>query len=266
MILIILCVIGLLSNPISLAEELKDGQANVLVLCNSENSNIPDTFLLLGYNDDRKEVDISFLPRDLAVLPDDGSYGIAEIERKLSGYSSENPPEEVMKRLSEMLGIEIHNYIKLDTDNFRDIVDALGGVEFDVPMKMVYEDPFQNLTINLEEGRQVLDGKNAEMLVRYRHGYSNGDLGRIEVQKAFLAAMIEQKSDIKIGSVKEIYQLLSKGMETDLGIDKAKKLITLFRTAETMTFVDLPILQESNVPPWALQLAPESKEELKEKF
>lgn len=263
-ILIILCVIGLLSNPISLAEELKDGRANVLVMCSTENSNIPDTFLLLGYNDDRKEVNIAFLPRDLAVLPDDGSYGIAE--RRLSGYSSGNPPEEVMKRLSEMLGIEIHNYIKLDTDNFKDIVDALGGVEFNVPIDMVYEDPAQNLTINLQKGRQVLNGEKAEMLVRYRKGYLNGDLGRIGVQKAFLGAMIEQKSDIKIGSMKEIYQLLSKGIETDLDIDKAKKLITLFSATETVAFVDLPVLQESNEPVAPLQLAPKAEKEVKEKF
>jgi len=263
-ILIILCVIGLLSNPASLAEELKDGRANVLVLCSTEDSSIPDTILLLGYNDDRKEVNISFLPRDLEVLPDDGSYGIAG--RKLSGFSSGNPPEEVMKRLSEMLGIEIHNYIKLDTDNFRDIVDALGGVEFNVPIKMVYEDPNQDLTINLEKGRQVLNGEKAEMLVRYRKGYLNGDLGRIEVQQAFFRAIIEQNSDIKIGSLKEIYQLLSKGMETDLGIDKAKKLITLFRTAETIAFVDLPVLQESDDPRAPLMLTPKATEEVKEKF
>lgn len=263
-IIMILCVIGLLSNPTSLAEELKDGQANVLVMCSTEDSNIPDTILLLGYNDDRKEVDIAFLPRDLEILPDDGSYGIAG--RKLSGYANENPTEEVMKRLREMLGIEIHNYIKLDTSNFRDLVDALGGVEFNVPMKMIYEDPYQNLAINLEKGRQVLDGEKAEMLVRYRNGYPEGDLGRIELQKAFLEAMIEQKSDMQIGSVKEVYQLLSKGMETDLGIDKAKNLVELFRTAKTITFVDVPIQQNSDDPLAPFLLAPEAKEEMKAKF
>ncbi|WP_227019648.1 M56 family metallopeptidase [Sinanaerobacter chloroacetimidivorans] len=263
-ILIILCAVGLLSNPTSLAGELEDGQANVLVMCSAEDSNIPDTILLMGYNGDRKEVNIAFLPRDLEVLPDDGSYGIAE--RKLSGYAGGNPPEEVMKRLREMLGIEIHNYIKLDTGNFRDLVDALGGVEFNVPIKMVYEDPYQNLAINLEKGRQVLDGEKAEMLIRYRKGYPEGDLARIEVQKAFLGAMIEQKSDIKIGSVKEIYQLLSKEMETDLGIEKAKKLFTLSRTAKTIAFVDVPILQDSEDPLAPLLLAPEAKDQVKEKF
>jgi LCP family protein required for cell wall assembly len=263
-ILIIICVIGLLSNPISLADELDGGQANVLVMCSTKDSNISDTFLLLGYNDDKKEVNISFLPRDLGVLPDDGTTGISD--RKLSGYSSGNPPEEVMKRLSEILGIEINNYIKLDTNNFRDIVDALGGVEFNVPINMVYTDPNQNLSINLEKGSQVLDGKEAEMLIRFRKGYPGGDLTRIEVQKAFLGAMIEQKSDIKIGDIKEIYQQLSKGMETDLDLDKAKKMIPMFRAAKTVAFVDLPVQAEPDDPFAPLLLDPKAKEEMKEKF
>ena len=263
-IIIILVAVGLLSNPISIAEELKDGQNNVLIMCSAEGSNISDTFLLLGYNDDRKEVNISFLPRDLKVLPDDGSYGIAE--RKLSVYSSKNTPEEVMKKLSEMLGIEIDNYIKLDTGNFRDIVDALGGVEFDVPVKMVYKDPNQNLNINLEKGTQVLDGKKAEMLIRFRKGYAEGDLARIEVQKAFLEAMIEQNSDIKIDSVKSIYQLVSKGIETDLSIDKAKKLIPLYRTAENIIFVELPVVHNPDDLFAPLLLDPKAKEEVKAKY
>jgi hypothetical protein len=66
--------------------------------------------------------------------------------------------------------------------------------------------------------------------------------------------------------VKEIYQLLSKGMETDLGIEKAKKLFTLSRTAKTIAFVDVPILLAYDEPFAPLSLAPEAKEEMKEKF
>ncbi|QIB69433.1 hypothetical protein Ami103574_08860 [Aminipila butyrica] len=262
--LIVLFAVSLLSNPMSLAEQLEDDQANVLVICSGEGTAIPDTFLLLGYNNDRNEVNIAFLPRDLEVLPDDGHYGLAQ--RKLSGYASENPPEAVIEKVKEMLGVEIDNYIKLDTGNFRDLVDALGGVEFDVPMKMVYEDPYQNLSINLEEGKQVLDGEKAEMLIRYRKGYLEGDLGRIEVQKAFLGAMIKQKSDLKIGSMKELYQLLAKDMKTDLELSKAKKLIAVFYTAKSIDIVNVSILQNNTDPFGPLLLTPETKEEVKNKF
>lgn len=261
-ILLALCAVSLLSNPVSSAGVLKDGQTNILIMCSAEGSDFPDTFLLLGYNDDRKEADIAFLPRDLDVLPGDETVGIAE--RKLSGYAGKNPPEAVMERLNEMLDIEIHNFVKTDTGVFRDLVDAMGGVEFDVPVRMVYEDPYQNLFINLEQGRQVLDGEKAEMLVRYRTGYPEGDLKRIEVQKAFLATMIEQKA--KVDSAKALYGLLSGRSETDLNIGKANKLGTLFLSAETVTFVDLPIIQASGDPFMPLRLTSEAKDTLKEKF
>lgn len=261
-VLIAVCVLGLLTNPISLAEELNGGRVNTLVMCKAKESEIPDTFVLLGYNDDRKEVNITFLPRDLQVLADDGTRGTSQ--RKLSGYASGNPPKEVMKTLSELLGVEIDHYVKVDTDHFRDIVDALGGVEFDVPIKMVYQDPNQSLNINLEKGKQVLDGKQAEMLVRFRKGYPEGDLTRIEVQKAFLGALLEQKSDIKIGTLKEIYRLLSEGMETDLGLDQAEQMIALFRSAKTVSFVDLPLQIQADDPFAPLLLDPKAMEIVKE--
>lgn len=263
-VLLILCAVSLLSNPASLAEELRGGQINVLIMCNAEGSDYADTILLLGYNGDREEANVAFLPRDLEVLPADEER--SETERKLSAYAGGNPPEAVMGKLSEALGVEIHHFVKLDTGAFRELVDAAGGVEFDVPMRMVYEDPYQNLSIDLEKGRQVLDGKKAEMLVRYRKGYIEGDLARIEVEKAFLAAMIKQKSDINIGSFHGIYQALSGRMETDLDMKAAKNLITLFLTGETIAFVDLPVVQASDNPVSLLFLTPEAKETLKEKF
>jgi LCP family protein required for cell wall assembly len=296
-ILLILCAVSLLSNPVSLAEDLEGGQANVLVMCNAEGSDYPDTILLLGYNGDRKEANIAFLPRDLAVLSAEeaveNSEGIKKLPlyteenrhiyvemfedpalvlghnpRKLFAYAEGTPPEEVMGKLSETLGVGIHHFVKLDTGVFRDLVDAVGGVEFDVPIQMKYKDPYAQppLDIDLEKGRQVLDGKTAEMLVRYRKGYYEGDLARIEVERAFLAAMIEQKSDIKIGSFHEIYQALSGRMETDLDIKGAKNLISLFLTGKTIAFVDLPVVQASDDPLALLFLAPEAEDALKEKF
>ena len=262
-IVIIVFAVGLLSNPISLASDLvKEEQVNVLIMCSTEDSNIPDTVILLECNDEIKGINISFLPRNVGIL-DDKNSGVAKV--KLSSYASENPPKEVTKRLGEMLGIEIHNYIKLDTGHFRNIVDALGGVEFNVPIKMYYEDPCQNLTINLEKGMQLLDGEKAEMLVRYRMGYPKGDIDRIEMQKAFLGAMIEQNFDVRIGSVKKLYQLLSKRMETNLSIGKAKKLINWFHAGKNITFVDFPVIQDPDEPFAPFLLLPKAQE-IKEKF
>ena len=72
----------------------------------------------------------------------------------------------------------------MDFEGFRDLIDAIGGVEFDVPTRMYYTDPKQNLEIDLYPGKQLLDGKKAEMFMRFRQnndgtGYAEGDIGRM---------------------------------------------------------------------------------------
>lgn len=267
-IILVLCAAVLLSNPAPLTEELakepEGKQANILVMCGAEGSAYPDIILLLGYNGDREQVNVAFLPGDLQILPDDGKMGNSE--KRLYGFAGKNPPEAVAEKLSEILGVKIHNFVRFDTSVFRYLVDAAGGVEFDLPIMMVYEDPYQNLRINLEKGRRVLDGKSAEMLVRYQRGYSEGDLARIETLKAFLEAMIEQKSDMKTDSFQEIYQALSGKVDTDLDAKTARNLITLFFTGESTAFVDLPFEKASSGSMAPLLLSRQAKEALKEKF
>jgi len=84
-------------------------------------------------------------------------------------------------------------------------IDLLGGVEFDVPVAMHYEDPYQDLYIDLQPGKQHLDGQSAAHLLRFRSGYYNADLGRVEIQQEFVKALAEQCLQLsklpKLGSV-----------------------------------------------------------------
>ena len=85
----------------------------------------------------------------------------------------------------------------------RQIVDAMGGVWFDVPRNMNYDDPYQDLHIHQEKGYRLLTGDDAMQVLRYRHdndmryGYPDGDLGRIKTQQGLLKAMIEQLMSLK---------------------------------------------------------------------
>lgn len=264
-ILVLICGVTLLSNPVSLASGPGAGETNLLVMCSAENSQIPDTFLLLGYDKDSDGLNVAFLPRDLVVAEAGEEAGG---NQKLSRYASENPPEAVTDRLGELLGVDVHHYVRLDTGVLRDLVDAAGGVEFDVPMRMLYKDPLQDLSIDLQPGRQVLDGAKAEMLLRYRKGYVNGDLGRIDVQREFLKAALEQKSKLDI-SAGEIYQMLSRRIETDLDLKAATGWISMAQKLGNsdggVNFIELPITLNPD-PPYELNLAPEAGENIKNNF
>ena len=106
--------------------------------------------------------------------------------------------QDLAKRLSEALCINIDEYILIDTEGFRDVIDAVGGIDYDVPQDMFYEDPEQDLYINLSKGYQHLNGSQCEQLIRYRSGYAKGDIGRVEMRGDFMTEVFCQVKN-KIG-------------------------------------------------------------------
>ncbi|MCL2841475.1 MAG: LCP family protein [Defluviitaleaceae bacterium] len=94
-------------------------------------------------------------------------------------------------QLGEMLGVEFDYYIEVELSAFKKIVDAIGGVEMHIPHPMVYDDPYQNLSINIPAGTQLFDGAMAEHVVRFR-SFPMGDLGRNHTHMEFMSQLIKQ--------------------------------------------------------------------------
>lgn len=162
-----------------------------------------DVVMLVFFNKETKKFDIISVPRDTMVTIPDDIY--AAINETRSGVSQTIKINEVPayvekdKRhessvavLENTLGIDIDYYISMNLDGFINIVDLVGPIEVDVPMDMYYEDRIQDLYINLKAGVQELNGEQAEQLMRFRKGYGNGDLGRIETQHAFMQAFMKE--------------------------------------------------------------------------
>ena len=118
-----------------------------------------------------------------------------------------------------LTGLPVHYYVVVNPDGFRRIIDTLDGVWIDVPIRMYYSDPDQGLYIDLKPGYQLLDGKKAEQFCRFRSGYANADLGRIEAQQNFVKALFEQKLKpeylMKSG---EIYQHIEDCVDTNFSV------------------------------------------------
>ena len=121
--------------------------------------------------------------------------------------------------LEKTLCIQIDGYAIVNLEGFRNIINAIGGVYMDVPYDMEYDDPAQGLSIHLSKGPQVLDGAKAEMFVRFRSGFVQGDIGRVDSQKIFLTALFKQlKSNVKLSVVPELANQLIKHVTTDVPI------------------------------------------------
>lgn len=162
-----------------------------------------DVVMLLFFNKDTKKINIISVPRDTMItIPDDMYQSILENRSNVSQtikineipayVEKDERNESSVKILESMLGYDIDYYMNLNLEGFKSIVDLVGPIEVDIPFDMVYSDPAQDLYINLKAGTQLIDGAQAEQLIRYRKGYSNGDLGRIDMQHEFMKAFLNK--------------------------------------------------------------------------
>ncbi len=210
---------------------------NFLVLGKDNVSGLCDMMMLVSYDEKNESVAVVQIPRDTYAEFSSGNY------KKINGAVSALGSEEALcDFLSKSLAVPIDYYISLDLDAVGDIVDALGGVEVDVPFDMDYEDPAQKLSIHIKKGRNVLDGNAARQFVRYRAGYVRGDIGRIDAQKLFLAALIrEVKSGVSVTEAANIALRVLGDIKTNVSIDRISALIggALAVESENIRFVTL---------------------------
>lgn len=189
------------------------------------------TFLLVGNDDGRGNtdtilvgrldtgahcLDVVSIPRDTLVnLP----WDIRKINAVYAGWANSGHVgiDGLKKHIRNLTGFTVDCYAVIDLDVFIKAIDLIGGVDFDLPRDMHYDDPNQDLHIHLNAGEQHLNGQQAMGVVRFRSGYANGDLGRVEMQQKFFKAVAGQF--IKLGNIPhlpELVTLLAENMDTDL--------------------------------------------------
>lgn len=187
-----------------------------------------DTMMLTKINFETGEINMLSIPRDTRVL-------VKGKEDKINHAHAYGGPSLTMDSVQDFLHLDVDYYVKVDYKVVMGIVDAIGGVEIDVPFNMKYRDDtpgFPLLDINLKKGVQTLYGKEAHDFLRYRKGYDEGDIGRIKAQQYFMKELIKQtikpKNLLKLPKLAETY---FENVETNIpwsvmlkGITSAKKI------------------------------------------
>ena len=191
----------------------KRGVSTVLLAGVDQDGQRTDTLMLLRVGGGT--AGLVSIPRDTLV---NGSYTVPKINGVygVNGGGTEGT-DMLLQRVGECVGFRPDGLLLVDLEGLAELVDVMGGVRFDVPQDMYYDDPSQNLHIALDAGEQRLDGAQAVGLVRFRSGYAEADLKRTEVQRDFLRAAAKQW--VGPGLVAKFPALLSwakKYVETDL--------------------------------------------------
>ena len=252
---------GMLATVVGHDEETKKnlGEFKCLVLgisTDEQGALLTDTIMVASYNPNTQKATLLSIPRD--TYTGRNPKKATAYEKINSIYSRNEDPQDVLDEVNELTGLNLQYYIIVKTEGFIKLVDAIGGVTFNVPIDMDYDDPSQDLHIHLEAGVQELDGDKAEQLVRFRHNndgttypeeYGNNDLGRMRTQREFIMEVIKQTAKVenifKLGQILEVAQ---ENVITNVDFNVAKDYIPYaveFNTENLLT-ATLP----GTTPPW----------------
>lgn len=215
-----------------------------------------DTMLLASYDVTNQKASVMSIPRDTMV---NVSWDVKKINSVYNVYGGgDKGIRALYKEISQLVGFEPDFEVIVEWDAIGAIVEAIGGVWFDVPYPMDYHDPYQELVIEQEQGYRLLSGDDAMQVIRWRkndadspYGYTKGigDTGRVKIQQDFLKAVIKQllqlKNVTKIGQLAKVFE---ENVETDLSFQNilwfgqqavAGALNGKF-SVEDVTFVTMP--------------------------
>ena len=177
-------------DPISTGRARKEYCYTILVSGLDDDNGGSDTNILVRFDAVNKTIDLVSLPRDTLL---DHQWA----SNKLNFAYAKGGTELLMSEIENLLGIPVDFYVTVNLKGFIALVDQIGGVDFDIPVNMDYDDPFQDLHIHFEKGPRHLNGQEAMEVVRFRKnndgsGYATADIGRIGTQQAFLKAVAKQ--------------------------------------------------------------------------
>ena len=170
---------------------LNENMYTFLVVGLDQVSNSTDTMMVGRIDTENHTIDVVSLPRDTLV---NVSWSVKKINTLYSEdiNTGGNGIDGLLDGLKDILGFRIDCYAVVDLTAFVELVDAIGGVDYNVPVNMNYYDPTQDLYINIPAGEQHLDGEEALKVVRFRSGYASADIGRIGTQQDFLKSVASQ--------------------------------------------------------------------------
>lgn len=219
---------GLLATFLGHNKDTVNRLDTVYIVVTGESQNLTDTIMIVAFNPKQSKLTMMSVPRDTYT---DQKKSKATASDKINTLYNKSP-ETLINKINDITGFDLKYYINVDTKGLRELVDAVDGIYYDVPMDMDYDDDTQDLHIHLKAGYQLLDGNKAEQLVRFRHNndgssypasYGDNDLGRMRTQREFLKELLKQiKSKHLISNLSKYISIAKKNVETNVNMDEMK--------------------------------------------
>lgn len=211
------------------------GVINILVMCTDADGLRTDAIMLASYDTEAKTVNMLSVPRDLRMYVGN-RYQKVNAAHAFSTDGKIDGALGTCEAVSRLTGVPINYYIDFSFSTIEKVMDSIGPITFTIPdlyndgVGMVYDDPAQDLHINLPPGTYELNGEQVVHLLRYRKGnpdpvtgirpgYVHGDEDRIKVQQDFVKALVEQKLNVSlINKLPTIFSDVMSEIDTNLSV------------------------------------------------
>ena len=204
-----------------------DSVERYLVVGFDEAAQNTDVIAVISYQASKNRLTVLQIPRDTYFCFGGVQNKLNQLyPHVLAGRETKEAREEAMRALSDavssFLGLSIDRYVGVSLDDFSTVIDRIGGVSMTLPSEITYFDEESGRKITLPQGPRLLSGKESVAFVRYRVGYANGDLGRIDAQKAFISALLSKfGSGLSLRAICSVFSELRGSTVTDLPLSLA---------------------------------------------
>lgn len=257
---------GMLATVLNTKKDLSEIKVLLLgISTDQDNVELTDTIIVASYNPNTQKATLLSIPRD--TYTGKNTARATAYEKINALYGRKHRPDETLKAVNDITGLGIEYYVVVKTEALIKLVDAIGGVTFNVPIDMDYDDTSQDLHIHLKAGEQLLDGDKAEQLVRFRHNnadkrgrmtsypaeYGDNDLGRMRTQREFIMEVVKQTAKPEnIFKLGEILDVAKENVLTNIDFNVAKDYIPYiveFNTENILTETlpgEVPSLNKTN--------------------
>ena len=209
-----------------------------------------DTIMVVSYDVAGQRLNAMSIPRDTIVNKSWDIKKINSVYNRAGG--GEKGMAALMDTVADTIGFAPDFHIVVEWEAVGELAKAIGGVDFDVPVEMNYDDPTQDLHIHISKGYQHLDGEQVMQVLRFRKNnngapgiYNQGDIGRIQVQQDLLMAIADKLlRPSVVAHIPELVDIFMDNVETDLTIPNllwlAKSAIQGGLRTDSVNFVTLP--------------------------
>jgi len=212
----------------ALVTDRDDGVYTFLLVGRDHASNSTDTIIVGKFDTNKHTIDMVNIPRD-TLINIDWSGSPKRINSVYPGYVNGGKPgiDGLLPEIRKLIGFDVDFYAVVNLKVVIEVIDAIGGVDFDVPIDMHYDDYGQSFHVHLDKGYQHLNGYETLGVFRFRYGgyhngvktegYPGGDVQRIETQQALLKAIAKQLLNLgNIPNLGKIIDLCLSNVETTL--------------------------------------------------